>query len=465
MDMPKPSDLSSAVNAFTGGNIEASATNLAGDSLSSLLSDKSDMFACVMDGKLSTSDVETICTKFALDVMTYLLPGNAMALVAAPVVGKALGQSVSQVVPTDMSLFPAPMTQPVTAKDASYTQVQSSLSNEMNSLKSSMNLDNVPDNIDELLGNLNIEEVTDVDAVDKQIKTLIDLVEDPMSVFAEKFPAVATLLSQFVPGLKDKADAAKKAMEETDNVKIQMKEEISKGIQKDKSMAASMKVIDNKTNASLPKAITDAIPPFRGYCDTKMETASETDKAYYLDMKNKVTNLDIAKLTSDTAADTAKKQISTLVKQQLVTDTGFSSLRNAWSEYRQNSILDGDKSKQEDYMATFGFEYDPLDRIKRTLTTNVKFMAKAVKIFNNAKTGKNTIQKATSQSLTAKISEQIPEMKPEELATLSKMISGQIPSQNQMLQESGVDNLQFTGEKILAQLNDLKSKLNMNGLA
>ena len=466
MDMPSPSNLNSAVDSFTKGNIESSTSSLLGSSLSSLSPNQADMFAGVMNGKISSADVEQICTVLAGMLMEIVIPGNPLALLAGPVVGKTVGSQVSQTIPTDVSLFSQPMNMPA-VKGKQYFNVHSSMSNDMNAIKNSIGLDKVPDNINSTLSDLNFDKNIDNLAVDKQIKVMVDMAENPMAVFSQIVPAIATLVGGTVPGMQIKSTASANATVTTNATKSQLLDEVGKGKQKNLTMAGSISSINSSNNDALHKSISEAIQPFRGYCDDKIDSlpANDPQSSYYADMKNQVANMDVGKVAGDTSKDMDKKQITSLLKEKSNYDNAFYSLRNAWAERQHNQALDNGRTLFEnDLASTYGITVNPATGLNRTLTTDLKFMAKVVKIYNKAKSTNDSVVNTASQSVTVNLTKQLPDMKPDDIAVLSKTIARQMPSQIDTLQKTGIDNLQFTGDRIITQLNMLKTSLSVNGL-
>jgi hypothetical protein len=466
MDIPVPSQLNSAVNTFAKGGITGAATSLQGGQLSSLSTDNMDMFAGVMDGRISAADVEQICSVFAVLVLNIFLPGNPLATYAGPLVGQAVGSQVAQIIPTDVSLFPSPMNASA-VPGQQYANVQSGLSNNMTGLQSSMNLPEIPDNINDVMGSLNNDRQTDNSSVDTQIKFMMDMVDNPMAVFSQISPIVATLLGSIVPGILSKSNASTASAAATNATKMQLLDEISKGKQTNLTMASSISVLNSSNASSLPSAMNKAIPAFKGYCDDKINALPDGHPSisYYTDMKNKVANADMEKIASDTGKDMDKNQISSLLGMKSNYNNSFYTIRNAWAERQQNNTLDTERSSLETSLASkYGSTVDPVMGMKRTLTTNMKFMAKVVKMFNKSKSTNDSVLNVHSQALTGNISRHIPDMKPEDVAVFSKSITRQMPSQQTVMQSSGMDNLQYTGEKIISQLNILKTSLAANGL-
>ena len=464
MGFPSINDLKSASAAFKAGNIEQSPISLAQDSINGLVPDNNDMFAGIMQGSLKSADVEKICQYFAAGAMNMLLPGNPINLIAAPLVGTAVGKEVSTMIPTDVTLFPLPMNVPANPANPAYASVQKSMSDTITKTENSIGMDKLPSNIGDTLKNLNYDKQPSQQQMTDAIQLMTDIIDNPMNVFVLKFPMAATLMGQLAPGLNSKLDACAAAKKQTDAIKKQQQDDVAKGKQTNLSMAAVISAVNNHLLNNLPQAIGNAIPPFKNYCQDKIN--SNNDPRYYTDIRNSISGLDTVKAAGNTMAKAAGDQIKSLLLEKNLFVNGFHSLRSAWTEYQQNRSLDDEKDKKDAYYAGMtGTELSPVISIRRSLITGLKFMSKVIVIMNKARNNVNPTQTVATNSLSANISEQIPDMRPDDVATFVKMVQRQIPSQNSILQNTGVDNLQFTGEKIIAQLNTLKYSLSINGLS
>jgi hypothetical protein len=460
------SSLNASCEAFKAGKIQQSASNSQADSMQSLAPPAGGAMGSMMTGSITKADVEKISEAIGKAVVDLFMPGNPLAILAGPVLGKALGGQLAAVIPTDLKLFPSPLKKPPSPANPQYEAKQKQMSKEVQSLQDSMSLSKLPNSLNSVLGSLDVGNQKDSAKVDKQIDSLVNMLENPMAEFSKSFPLVAQQMGMYVPGAKNVQDTRAKIEASVSKTSEQMKKDLKNTPQENRNAAQDVAQTNQSYMGMLPGMISGLKASMSGTCSSRAAaTTSSEEKAYNEKLAKDIESMDVQGLAADVGQNLMKGEMESLLRTKEAMFNVQYAFKNLLSEYQQNSEMDSSKTWTEQYLATtYGVPRDTLASTKRTLVTNVKFLAGLIKIANKLKTSMNAVQTTLNSSFSAGLMKALPGANMSDISTFSAGFSNQVPSQNSMAQSAGTDNLGSTGSALMSQLNSQKEKMAAAGL-